>query len=181
MINRARMLLDDIDSEGFPIPHPREPAPLLALNIGRAADHGMVQALLADHKCVVCAPRELTAEEKAFLAAHEALHQAMANRPREACTDPRCVLFGTEKTAIGNGCHCDKNPNGWVEVDGVPLPPITWAQEAREMVDMADRAMDIGAKGDLLRSMQDCANLNHDGITRLSDSYAPDAYYGWKK
>lgn len=54
MINRTRMLLDDLDSEGFPIPYPREFAALAAVNIGRIADHAMVQAILADHKCLSC-------------------------------------------------------------------------------------------------------------------------------
>lgn len=130
MVNRQRFLLDDLDSEGFPVPKPRDPLPLLALNLGRTADHGIVQALLADHKCLHC--------------------------------DPPQHYIGTEGTVL-----CCK--------------PETWIEEARQFVIEADRAMDLGAKGDLIRSMQDCANINHDGITRLSDSYAPDAYFGHKR
>jgi hypothetical protein len=55
-------------------------------------------------------------------------------------------------------CPPTENPPGWREVDGVELPRITWAEDAHLL-----------------------AVNNHDGITRLSDDYAPDAFYGWKR
>lgn len=48
-------------------------------------------------------------------------------------------------------CEPEQNPPGWQEVGGVQLPPITWAEP---MV---------------------------DGIEKLSDSSAPDAYFGWRR
>lgn len=119
MINRQRMLLDDLDSEGFPVAKPRDPLPLLALNLGRIADHGIVQALLADHKCLPC------------------------------------------------------NPNGWDEADGVKLPAITWA-DAALYHDEVPSETSVEVKKAVAEHL-----LN--GITRLSDSYAPDAYFGHKR
>lgn len=60
------------------------------------------------------------------------------------------------------------NPKGWVEVDGVKLPPINWA----ESISPADQAF-VDRHEQLHAQMQ--------GITRLSDMSAPDAYFGWKR
>lgn len=51
MVNRQRFLLDDLDSEGFPI----QQASLAAINLGKTLDHAVPQAMLADHKCMRCA------------------------------------------------------------------------------------------------------------------------------
>lgn len=50
MVNRERFMLD-VDSEGFPLVD----TTMASYNIGTAADHPMVQAMLADHKCMKCA------------------------------------------------------------------------------------------------------------------------------
>lgn len=162
MVNRERFMLD-VDSEGFPIVDNTPFHETLAIQrLGNVPAYAEAQGLLADAACRRCEPAEYPSE----------------------------------------------NPEGWREVAGVQLPAITWGvpyddiggyptemerMQARrllnEMNGSAQRAVtwaeenlgDIGAKGDLLRSMQDCANINCDGITRLSDSYAPDAYYGWKR
>lgn len=83
-------------------------------------------------------------------------------------TDERCLRCPPSEQCPRSGYCEQRNPEGWREIDGVKLPLISWAEGQRE-------------KGDILRSIQDCANINHDGITRLSDSYAPDAYFGHKK
>lgn len=226
MVNRQRFLLDDLDSEGFPVPKPRDPLPLLALNIGRLADHGMVQALLADHKCVQCEPRALTAEEQAFIDAHEDLHRSMAGQ-REKGDALRSLTLVTDlgevdvTDAARNLNYTDPrlNPKGWGEVDGVKLPHITWADENPHTTDVAtkkalaehflgsqpdmsefatladgspvpaaadytrieERIMAHQAEVDVARAIVQEADAHMDGITRLSDSYAPDAYYGWKR
>lgn len=142
MVNRERFLLD-VDSEGFPqryddVPYP--PAQLAALNVGRSANHAIVQALLADHKCLQCEPVDhvIPATDYTFIE-----QRIMAHLQCEP------VYHGNPK-------------EGWVE-------------DARQMVREADRATDIGAKGDTLRAMGAV-----DGITLVSDSAAPDAYFGWK-
>lgn len=60
MIDRTRMLLDDIDSEGFPIAQPCPPNAAWAYDthrgIARAMDNAMPVALLADHACIKCNP-----------------------------------------------------------------------------------------------------------------------------
>lgn len=106
--------------------------PFGLINLGKSADHPTVQALLADYKCTRCRGLLMTEEQ--------------ANELLNGGTRP---WFQPE------------NPEGWQEVDGVKLPPITW--------------------GAVVESAQSCANINMDGITRLSDSYAPDAFYGWRK
>lgn len=73
--------------------------------------------------------------------------------------DARCLRCPPAEQCSRSGtCEHRNSPNppGWDEVDGVKLAPIVWAAEQ-------------------------AALANHDGITRLSDSYAPDAFYGWKR
>lgn len=182
MVNRERFMLD-FDSEGFVEPPTN---PYATLNIGKTPDVRLAQALLQDRGCLQCPPseqcprsgycelRNLTAEEQAFVAAHEELHKQYAN------------------------------PKGWDEVDGVKLPLITWADEhgcstAEEklafagIVDTSNIISDaqFAALQNELREIHEAeitnaraivadADRHMDGVTRLSDTSAPDAYFGWK-
>ena len=71
----------------------------------------------------------------------------------------------TEMCSRSGTCDYRENPEGWREIDGVMLPTIAhWA-------DMTG----------IVESAEQCALANMDGITRLSDYNAPDAYFGWKR
>lgn len=72
------------------------------------------------------------------------------------------------------------NPRGWNEVDGVPLPTITWAEERAALAAPVDAPW-VAETRAIVQAADLCMMSNHDGITRLSDNYAPDAYYGWKR
>jgi hypothetical protein len=115
--------LNDVDGDGLPIPYTE---PMSLLNFGKAQNHPVVQAMLADHKCMRCA-------------------------------DPEQVI----------------NPAGWQEVDGIKLPPITWADtdsivaEANEFIAAHERY-----HTDFERIF---------GVSKLSDSNAPEQFVGRRK
>lgn len=158
MVNRERFMLD-FDSEGFVEPPTN---PYATLNIGKTPDVRLAQALLQDAGCLQCPPPEL-------------------------CSEPRCILYGTKKASSQSGCACSTNPQGWDEIDGVKLPPIIGWIDTSNIISDAQFA----AFQNELREMHEAevanaraivveADRHMDGVTRLSDTSAPDAYFGWK-
>lgn len=58
-------------------------------------------------------------------------------KPIETYSDPRC-------------CTCKpppENPRGWDEVDGVKLPPITWAERYNDLMNAAADAINARIAG----------------------------------
>lgn len=78
------------------------------------------------------------------------------------------------------------NPKGWDEVDGVKLPAVTWADVAN------GRGTKLVMHCEPVRSYHDYDVVTGrtvpapqykptmQGVQRLSDSSAMDAYFGWK-
>lgn len=78
--------------------------------------------------------------------------------------DTRCLRCPPSEQCSRSGtCEHRNNLKGWDEVDGTKLPLITWAELDHDLAQMHITAVN-----------------NMDGITRLSDSYAPDAFFGHK-
>lgn len=112
MVNRQRFLLDDLDSEGFPLRYTtmhanqiedeRMNVVVAALNLGKTLDHAVPQALLADHKCMRCANPLGWEDVNGVVLPRITWAERVGN-----CTEPKCVLYGTVKCEPGSGCMCD--------------------------------------------------------------------------
>lgn len=99
MVNRERFMLD-VDSEGFPL----QDTAMASYNLTTPRVHSAVSAaLLADTKCLRCANPLGWQEIDGVVLPRITWAERVGN-----CSDPRCVLYGTEKCAPGSGCHCDK-------------------------------------------------------------------------
>lgn len=146
MVNRERFMLN-LDSEGFPVSPPLQSVEQLA-----AVRYSNIGRTL-DH----AVPQALLAD-----------HKCIACEP----VDLRNLL---EDERMNEALKSEGiNPEGWREVDGVKLPPITWA----DFGTLANGSK-VPAQADYTATEQRIAQ--HMGITRLSDSYAPDAFFGHKR
>lgn len=91
--------------------------------------------------------------------------------------DAKCLQCPpTEQCSRSGHCEQRNNPKGWDEIDGVKLPLITWGDEYQAIEPDVQRAAWA-----IVHAVESCSLLNTDGITRLSDTYAPDAYFGHKR
>lgn len=157
MVNRERFMLD-VDSEGFPLVDTTPFHTVLALqNLGRVPEVQIAQGLLADAKCVPCNPPGYDDIGGYPTEEERAIARRLLNE-----------MNGSEQRAV----TCAPEPT----YAGIPASQISWVEEACQTVLAADWEMDNDAEDRRMNAV-----LDAHGITRLSDSYAPDAFYGWKR
>jgi len=151
---------------------------------------------MSDAKCVGCAPDEMCPRSGHCERYNSPLRLAADYGPLEVRTMAWLMQGQQDKGDALRACYGgfehptgrSPNPPGWQELDGVKLPPITWAEVSDEELEQRFQAWlhqstkpeNLYAFRQRLRERVNAMVQRAQGIEKLSDSTAPDAYFGWK-